>query len=173
MHATCTFVTTLPDPPAFNAMMVEYYGVMIDKLVAAGGPRLSATELAADTMQHMTDLMPPHGRTLLAHDEQGALVGCGMIRKIRADAAELKRIYVHPKAQGTGLGRKLVEMQISEARRVGYTSLYADTVIGNTAILPMFEKLGFSYIPRYPENANGPELAPYLVYLTYVFPGGE
>ncbi len=32
-------------------------------------------------------------------------------------------------------------------------------------MLSIFEKFGFSYIPRYPENANVPELEPWLVYL--------
>jgi GNAT superfamily N-acetyltransferase len=95
------------------------------------------------------------------------LIGCGVIRKIRPDAAELKRMYVRPDAQGLGLGRQLFEMRISEARDMGCTVLYADTVKGNTAMLTMYEKYGFKYIPRYAENANPAELAPYLVFLEH------
>ena len=74
-------------------------------------------------------------------------------------------MYVRPKARGLGLGRLLFEYRVEEARRMGCDTLYADTVKGNAPMLSMYEKFGFSYIPRYPENANGPELEPFLVYL--------
>jgi len=167
MEINLAFVTTLPDPKAFEALMREYYQVMIDKLVAAGGPAYSAAEFAADTMAHLDDFAPPDGRMLLATKDDGRLVGCGVIRRIRPDAAELKRMYVRPEAQGLGLGRRIFEMRISEARNMGCTALYADTVKGNTAMLNMYEKLGFSYISRYPENGNGPEMAPFLVFLQH------
>ena len=162
------FVTDLPDPAAFETLMQAYYQVMGGKLVSAGGPQLSAIAMTADTMAHIDDLMPPNGRTLLATSTDGTLIGCGVIRKIRPDAAELKRMFVRPEAQGLGLGRKLFEMRIAEARNMGCTSLYADTVAGNEAMLSMYEKFGFKYIKRYPENANPPELAQYLVFLELV-----
>jgi GNAT superfamily N-acetyltransferase len=161
------FVSELPDPKAFEELMREYYQVMVDKVIDGGGPTYSADELASDTMTHLEDLMPPNGRMLLATQDDGVLVGSGVIRKIRTDAAELKRMYVRPCAQGQGLGRRLFEMRIAEARDMGCRFLYADTVKGNRAMLSMYEKFGFDYIPRYPENANGPELEPYLVYLEH------
>ncbi|SMP36055.1 GNAT family N-acetyltransferase [Shimia sagamensis] len=165
MPVTLEFVSALPDPAAFEALMQEYYTIMTSKLTDVGGPQLSAANLAQDTMCHMEDLLPPHGRTLLAHDETGRLIGSGVIRKVRPDAAELKRMFVHPEAQGLGLGRKLFEMRIDAAREMGCTTLYADTVKGIRAMLSMYERLWFDYIPRYPENGNPPELDPYLVYL--------
>jgi hypothetical protein len=45
-------------------------------------------------------------------------------------------------------------------------------VKGNTAMLSMYEKFGFAYIRRYPENANVPELEPWLVYLECVISSG-
>jgi GNAT superfamily N-acetyltransferase len=167
MGHTLKFVDTLPDPPAFEAMMRNYYQIMIDKLVAVGGPGLSAAGYAADTVAHMADFTPPNGRTLLAIDDDGTLIGCGVIRKIRPDAAEFKRMYVRPDAQGLGLGRQLFEMRITEARRMGCKFIYADTIKGNTTMLAMYQKYGFRYIPRYPENANPAEMAPYLVYLEH------
>lgn len=165
MGVDLRFVSTLPDPAAFEALMRDYYQIMGEKLVNAGGPRLSAPDMARDTMAHMGDLLPPYGRTLLATLADGALVGCGVIRKIRNDAAELKRMYVRPDAQGMGLGRQLFEMRIAEARSMGCKFVYADTVRGNTAMLSMYEAFGFKYISRYPENANIADLDPYLVYL--------
>ncbi|PSL20679.1 GNAT family N-acetyltransferase [Shimia abyssi] len=161
------FVDTLPDIRAFEALMVEYYQVMAGKVAAIGGPVLSAQEIAADTIAHLPEMTPPDGRLLLAISDEGALIGCGVIRRVRPDAAELKRMYVRPEAQGLGLGRQLFEMRINEARRMGCTTLYADTVKGNRAMLAMYEGYGFRYIPRYAENANGPKFEPWLVYLEY------
>ncbi|MEM1430250.1 MAG: GNAT family N-acetyltransferase, partial [Pseudomonadota bacterium] len=60
-------------------------------------------------------------------------------------------------------------LRIEEAERMGCTTLYADTVKGNRAMLSMYERMGFSYIPRYPENANPPEWSDVLVYLQLQF----
>ena len=62
---------------------------------------------------------------------------------------------------------------IDEARKMGCTTVYADTMKGNRAMLAMYEKFGFHYIPRYPENANPAELEPFLVYLEYRMPGHD
>ncbi|MFY0620031.1 GNAT family N-acetyltransferase [Shimia sp.] len=161
------FVSALPDHGAFETLMCDYYQIMCDKLVAVGGPALSPSELAADTLAHIDDLLPPTGRTVLATDADGTLVGCGVIRKVRKDAAELKRMYVRPEAQRLGLGRKLFEMRITESRNMGCRTVYADTIKGNRPMLDMYEHFGFRYIPRYPENANPAELDPYLVYLEH------
>ena len=80
MNHRLEFVSALPDPLAFEALMREYYQIMIDKLVGAGGPRHSAVDFAADTMAHLKELMPPNGRLLLATQDDGTLIGCGVIR---------------------------------------------------------------------------------------------
>ena len=165
MDIRLEFVAAPPDPPAFEALMREYFRIVTAKLTEAGGPEYSPEQLAGNTVAHLGDLAPPEGRLLLATQDDGHLMGCGAIRRIRPDAAEFKRMFVRPEAQGVGLGRRLFEMRIAEARRMGCTKLYADTVKGNTAMLSMYEKFGFSYIPRYPGNANVPELEPFLVYL--------
>jgi len=134
-------------------------------VIGAGGPHFTAEDLTADTMANLDYMAPPQGRLLLATTDSGELLGCGVIRQIRPDAAEFKRMYVRPKARGLGLGKLLFKHRVEEARRMGCDALYADTVKGNTPMLSMYEKFGFSYIPRYPENANGPELEPFLVYL--------
>ena len=82
----------------------------------------------------------------------------------------MKRMFVRPEAQGQGLGRRLFEMRIAEAKKMGCRVIYADTARGNRSMLSMYEKYGFQYIPRYPENANPPEFEPYLVFLEYRIP---
>lgn len=164
------FVPDLPDPEAFEQLMRDYYDIIAAKLRDMGGPQLLPEDLVRDTMAHLEELLPPKGRILLATEDNGRLLACGVIRKIRPDAAEFKRMFVRPEAQGRGLGRRIFDMRIIEARRMGCRVIYADTLKENNAMLSIYEKFGFSYVPRYPENANPPDLAPFLVYLEKVLP---
>ena len=167
MNPQVSFVDEVSDPEAFHALLVDYYSIVLQTLVAAGGPQLSPVEMADGSIKSLDQMLPPQGRLALARDESGRLIGCGALLRIRPDAVEMKRMFVRPEAQGTGLGRTLFEMRLDEARAMGCTSVYADTARGNRSMLAMYEKHGFQYIDRYPENANPPELAPYLVFLEY------
>lgn len=170
MSYQISFVATVPDVPAFERLLRDYYDDVLQIAEAAGMVGLSAAEMVRSSIEHLDEMLPPDGRLALAHDAEGQLVGCGAFRRIRPDAAEMKRMYVRPEARRSGLGRKLVEMRIEEARQMGCRFLYADTVKGNRPMLAMYEAFGFRTVPRYPGNANPPEYAPYLVYLEYSFP---
>ena len=170
MTANVSFVTEVRDLPAFGKLLTDYYRIVLQILEAAGGPVLRPEALAESSLDHLEEMLPPKGRLVLAHGEDGRLLGCGTLRWIRPDAVEMKRMFVRPEAQGLGLGKRLFEMRIEEARKMGCRAIYADTAKGNRPMLSIYERFGFSYIQRYPENANPPEFEPYLVYLEYRFP---
>jgi len=90
---------------------------------------------------------PPHGALLLA---RGA--GCVGLRPIDETTCELKRLYVRPSARGTGLGRRLAEAVVAEARRLGYEEMRLDTVPGMDSAQSLYERLGFREIPPYRPN---------------------
>lgn len=164
MDITLAFVDRIDDRTALAALLQAYGREMMPQLAAMGGPHVDPAHLSS-VIDTPDELLPPRHRLLLAHDADGTLVGCASLRRIRDDAAEMKRMYVVPAARGTGLGRRLFEARIAEARAMGLAWLYADTIRGNRAMLGMYEKYGFKYIDRYPENANPAEFEPFLVYL--------
>ncbi|MGI9366152.1 MAG: GNAT family N-acetyltransferase [Rhizobiaceae bacterium] len=169
MSIQFSFVPELTDKDEFEHLMVGFFEGILIKLDKVGGPAFRAEDLARKSASRVVELTPQTGRILLAHNQSRELVGCGILRLIRPDAAELKHMYVHPAAQGLGLGKQLLDMRIAEAEKMGCIALYADTVKGNTKMLSMYERRGFEYIDRYPENANTPDLAPYMVYLERKF----
>jgi GNAT superfamily N-acetyltransferase len=65
----------------------------------------------------------------------------------------MKRLWVRPRAQGTGLGRKLAEVVIELARQRGYTAMYLDTMPQSMqAAYRLYCALGFTAVDRYNQN---------------------
>jgi putative acetyltransferase len=85
---------------------------------------------------------PLRGRLLLASwDDVPA--GCVALRPVDNQTCEMKRLFVRPERQGLGLGRKLVERAIAEARAVGYSTMLLDTLPTMHGALRLYESLGF------------------------------
>jgi len=97
---------------------------------------------------------PPKGRLLLGKYE-GELAACVALRGLDENICEMKRLYLRPSFRGKGLGRRLAEHLIAEAREIGYQSMRLDTVepVMKDAVA-MYRRLGFREIPPYRENPN-------------------
>ncbi len=165
MTIQITAVESIPDRPALEALLHNYMSKIVDRFDAIGAPPMTPEGALGDIWQDIDLYLPPKGATLLAHDAAGTLVGCGFIKRIGADAAELKRLYVAPAHRGSGLGRKLVTQRIEIAQEWGVADLYADTVKGNDSMLNLYDGLGFERIDRYAENSNPDHLSPWLCYV--------
>jgi GNAT superfamily N-acetyltransferase len=91
---------------------------------------------------------PPEGRLLLAV-RAGEPVGCVALRRLEPGIAELKRLYVRPAFREGGVGRRLVERVIAEARIAGYRAIRLDTLPWMDRARSLYEALGFRPIPAY------------------------
>jgi ribosomal protein S18 acetylase RimI-like enzyme len=85
---------------------------------------------------------PPQGRLLLAWAGE-VPAGCVALRPRSETAGELKRLFVRPAYRRHGLGRKLVERVMVEARGIGYGSIVLDTLSSMHPALRLYEGLGF------------------------------
>lgn len=166
MNYSITSLANVPEErKPLESMLHDYMSLMLGKLAALDGPKLTSKDVLSGLWDEFDAYLPPTGCVLLAHDDEGTLIGCGFMRQIRPDAGEMKRLFVRSEARGTGLGRQLVIGRMNVARQMGWTSLLVDTVRGNTPMLKLYDSLGFKEIERYQENANDAALAPYLTYL--------
>lgn len=93
----------------------------------------------------------PNGCLLLVKND-GAAVGCVGVRRWKGDIAELKRMYLQPQTRGLGLGKKLLEAALENARLLGYRSIRLDTLPNMTSAIAIYREFGFTNIPPYRDN---------------------
>jgi GNAT superfamily N-acetyltransferase len=95
---------------------------------------------------------PPDGLLMLA-TEDDELAGCIALRKLAPGVCEMKRLFVRPRFRASGLGRKLVETIVDEARKLGYTHMRLDTLPGlMDKAIALYRSFGFIEIGPYCEN---------------------
>jgi len=91
---------------------------------------------------------PPGGSLYIAF-VGGTPVGCGALKSLGRHRAEIKRIYVRPSSQGSGLGRRITRTLVNRARVLGYRRVALDTLPRMTAAIAIYRSEGFVPIPRY------------------------
>lgn len=153
------------DLPELGAILRAYLTSASDALVAIGGPTFDIDHQVALTVDNIARYLPPHGYTFLARSPEGALHGMACLKMIRADVAEIKRLYVRPAARGMGLGRQMMDGVVARAHALGAQELYLDTVRSMEAAIAMYRRMGFQPIERYPESENPPDVWPFAIYL--------
>ncbi len=85
---------------------------------------------------------PPKGRTLLA-ELDGEVVACGAWQRLEDNVCELKRIFVDEAARGHGLGRRLTEALMDDARAQGFKVVRLDTAKLLHEAIGLYHALGF------------------------------
>ncbi len=71
------------------------------------------------------------------------IVGCGALQVVWEDLAEIRSLAVHPDCQGRGVGTKLTETLLEEARNMEIERVFVLTYRPK-----LFERLGFEQMEK-------------------------
>lgn len=76
-------------------------------------------------------------------EAQGKVIGCCLLQVIWAELAEIKSLAIEQGFQSKGIGRKLVEFCMQNAKELGIKKVFALTLEPK-----FFEKTGFKFIDK-------------------------
>lgn len=119
--------------------------------LSAQYPEPGATHFRLDP----DEVAPGRGLFVVARLGEVA-VGCGAMRKIAGDTAELKRMYTHPLARGHGIGRALLDALEASAPRLGVSRIVLETGVRQAPALALYERAGYTRIEPYGEYTASP-----------------
>jgi putative acetyltransferase len=146
--------------------------IVVDDL---SGPQIAA--FLEEHVQEMRTITPLESKHALDLDglrqpeitfwsvlDGGALVGCGAIKRLDDDHAELKSMRTRPARKRSGIASALLEYIIAESRRMGFSRLSLET--GSADFFQparnLYQKFGFDYCGPFAEY----RLDPHSVYMT-------
>lgn len=113
------------------------------------------------------------GITAFVAEDEGRVVGMYKLipnRTGRGSHVSNASFMVDPSAHGKGLGRRLGEHCLDEARRQGYEAMQFNFVVStNTAGVTLWKKLGFEIIATLPKAFNHKTLGKVDAYVMHRF----
>jgi ribosomal protein S18 acetylase RimI-like enzyme len=140
MNVDITPAASADDLATARALFREYAGTLDVDLCVQGFEEELATLPGA--------YAPPRGRLLLARVD-GSPAGCVALRPLDKELCEMKRLYVRPAFRGLSLGRRLVELLLSEARQAGYRWMVLDTLPSMQSAQALYRSVGFEPVAPY------------------------
>ena len=117
-------------------------------------------------------LLRARGRLLCAQVNQ-ELVGVGALKPIGDATAEIKRMYVRPSAQRTGIGRTILNRLVREAVSEGYKSIQLETLRFMVTAQTMYRSAGFHETHKFVgSQTGGTPLASLALFMVLDLGGG-
>lgn len=134
-----------PDDPEAAQLLDEYFAGRVAGWRGHDAYQVPAVDVAA--------FVPPRGAFLLARDGQGP-VGCGGVRLLDGERAEVKHLYLRERARGRGWGRVLLARLETVAADLGARTVVLDTNETLGAAQALYRSAGYDEVPRYNDNPN-------------------
>jgi putative acetyltransferase len=77
----------------------------------------------------------------------GKPVGCVALLPMSTDVYELSKMAISPHLRGQGLGRRLLQHAIDQARLIGAKSLFLGSSTKLPSAIHLYESVGFRHVP--------------------------
>ena len=110
-----------------------------------------------ETTDHLSEVFKIDGSIYFVAELNGEIIGGSGIyptANLPEGTCELVKLYLSSKARGKGLGKTLLQKCIATAKEMGYKKIYLETMPELTIAIPMYEKLGFTYLPAAQGNSG-------------------
>jgi putative acetyltransferase len=91
---------------------------------------------------------------LVARDGEGHAVGCGALRRLADDVAEVKRLYVEPARRGSGVATALLRALEARAAERGWRTLRLETGTAQPEAIRFWQREGYRPIPLFGQYAG-------------------
>ena len=131
--------------PADNPFLAK----IVRNTLAEFGANHPGTVYYDDTTDALYELFQKEGAGYFVATLNDEVVGGGGIYPtdgLPADTCELVKMYLLPEARSIGLGKTLIEKNLSFARETGYKHVYLETMPELKQALKVYEKFGFDYL---------------------------
>jgi len=139
--ATVTVRVTDPDHPDAQWCLRSYHAELHERFDTGFDPTRSS-------LPDPGELRAPNGLFLVAR-LHGEPVGCAGLKLPAEAAAEIKRMWVAPRARGAGLARRLLADLESHAVAHGRDTLRLETNKALTEAISLYRSAGFAEIPAF------------------------
>ncbi|WP_223650476.1 GNAT family N-acetyltransferase [Hymenobacter psoromatis] len=140
-------ITIRPIAPGDNAALAR----AVRDTLAEFGAAKPGTAYYDEATDHLYELFSqtPHSAYFAAEVDGEVLGGGGTFptQGLPADTVELVKLYLRPAARGRGVGKALIDHCLQAARANGYARVYLETTDELTQAIPLYERLGFTYLP--------------------------
>lgn len=118
--------------------------------LAEFGAAKPGTAYYDEATDHLYELFSQTPRSAyFVAEVSGEVLGGGGIfptANLPADTVELVKLYLLPPARGRGVGKALIDHCLQAARAAGYARVYLETTDELTQAIPLYERLGFTYL---------------------------
>ena len=114
-----------------------------------------AASICVEGYDQELERLPELYFALLLAEVDGVSAGCVALRRVRTDESgcEMKRLWVDGAFRGLRLGRRLVEEAVLCAKRLGFKTMYLDTVpLAMPEANRLYAVMGFERTERFNEN---------------------
>jgi GNAT superfamily N-acetyltransferase len=89
-----------------------------------------------------------HGAIVVAWEDEKA-VGCGAVRLLDSETAELKRMYIVPEYRRKGIAGAILRFLENHAHGLGADRIVLETVIDPPAAVALYRAAGYREIPNF------------------------